>query len=85
VEFDLTLGSLSNLAERAQGLDRQKIASDLARLKSRIKSQRQVPSELHGTWVPYNTVRVGGSRYGTTKTMFVLVRNGLRACPQAVP
>src|SRR5450759_2738405 len=24
-------------------------------------------------------------RYGTTKTMFVPVRNGLRACPQAVP
>jgi hypothetical protein len=65
VDFDPTLGSLSNLAERAQGLDRQKIASDLARMKSRIKSQRQVPSELHDTWVPYNTVRVGGSYCGT--------------------
>ena len=26
----------------------------------------------------------GRSRYGTTKTMFVPVRNGLRACPRAV-
>ena len=25
------------------------------------------------------------SRYGTTKTMFVPVRNGLRACPRTVP
>jgi hypothetical protein len=27
----------------------------------------------------------GGSRYGTTKTIFVPGRNGLRACPYAVP
>ena len=28
-------------------------------------------------------VSVDGSRYGTTKTMFVPIQNGLRTCPQA--
>ena len=51
VEFDPTLGSLSNLAERARCLVRQEISSDLARMKSEINSQGQVPADClaHGS------------------------------------